>query len=395
VLPKQGETLARRILAVSIVSALVIVLTGLFAGCSKISDSLAGITLGIPTAENTFTSMEQVNAFIGESAKQGLTEINFNLALISEDDLKHVGDGMNTFYGKPESYVINHEFKKLKDIIPGEKIDVRNITTTIKRSNNYYIVNHIKKGKAIPDGMSEAKQTADRLIQMAEALPLQPGASDYDTALKAHDWLVENLEYSDDIDEFSTQNGSFGAFVNGRTMCKGYAEAMALYLTCYTDMDNEMIVGSAKNAPDAEWVGHAWNLVNMDGGWYHVDATFDDPKGNAADVLTHFYFGQSDQVMSQDHTWLTISGTPCESGDFLYYRNSGKFVEGWNAFQTMMTEEIKNGNPPFIEIAAVGVAPDQKSMQFMYKSNKALENILFSTLTYENISVFTFELHYG
>ncbi|MDR1271581.1 MAG: hypothetical protein LBK04_01080 [Clostridiales Family XIII bacterium] len=383
-----------RIAAISIVSVLFIALAGLLIGCSKISDSLAGITLGTPTAENTFTSMGQVNAFIGESAKQGLTEINFNIAIIGEDDLKHAGDGMNTFYGKPESYVVNHEFMKLDDIIPGEQVNVKNITTTIKRSNNYYIVDYIKNGKDIPEKMDEAQQTAERLMQMASEVPHQPGASDYETALKAHDWIVENFEYARDIDEFSTQNGSFGALVNGRTMCKGYAETMALYLTCYTDTDNEMIVGDAKNAPDAEWVGHAWNLVNMDGGWYHVDATFDDPEGSTGSASTHFYFGQSDHVMSQDHTWLSASGTPCESGDFLYYRNSGKFVEGWDAFRGMMIAEMKNGDPSFLEVAAVGVAPDQKSMQFMYKANKNLENIIFSTLSCENTSVFSFELYY-
>lgn len=43
-------------------------------------------------------------------------------------------------------------------------------------------------------------------------------------------------------------------------------------------------------------------MVNIDGKWYHVDLTWDDPI-SSRDVLRYDYYNLTDNQMSKDHNW--------------------------------------------------------------------------------------------
>ena len=39
----------------------------------------------------------------------------------------------------------------------------------------------------------------------------------------------------------------------------------------------------------ADEIDHAWNLVELDGKWYHLDATWDDPMPDQGEDALHQY----------------------------------------------------------------------------------------------------------
>ena len=64
-------------------------------------------------------------------------------------------------------------------------------------------------------------------------------------------------------------------------------------------VENKIVFGYANGIP------HTWNLVKLDGQWYHVDTTFDDPVVNEGtiDVLSYRYFNITDNQILLDHSF--------------------------------------------------------------------------------------------
>lgn len=126
------------------------------------------------------------------------------------------------------------------------------------------------------------------------------GMSDYDKELALHDYVVNNVDYDyTNLVKNTIPDDSYtayGALINGVAVCEGYAEAMNKLLT-KAGVISYIINGFGNG------VAHEWNLVNIQGGIYHLDATFDDPISTTTKVITHNYFNVNDVQVSKDHTW--------------------------------------------------------------------------------------------
>lgn len=138
---------------------------------------------------------------------------------------------------------------------------------------------------------------------------ITPEMSDYTRALVLHDWLIYNANY----DYTFTHYEASGVLLYGTGVCDSYARA---YLMLCTAAGLECLIVTGQAGGD----NHAWNLVLLDGEWYHVDCTWDDPGKGGSEC--HTYFCVNDETMALDHVWGT-SGTPgdvlppdAEGGDF-------------------------------------------------------------------------------
>lgn len=122
---------------------------------------------------------------------------------------------------------------------------------------------------------------------IAEAKKL---SSDYDKVKYFHDEIIKMTKYS--ASSSGNQN-AYGVFVNKKAACRGYANAFA-YL-CQAVGIECIIVDGYVAAGD-----HAWNMVKVDGNWYHTDLTWDDPTN--LNTVKYTYFLLSDAQMGKDHT---------------------------------------------------------------------------------------------
>lgn len=134
---------------------------------------------------------------------------------------------------------------------------------------------------------------------------VRDGMSDYEVAKALHDWLVLNNRYAEGEyaagDRPYKQYTAYGALVDRVSVCEGYAEAYKKLMD-RAGIPCELISG---------WAGgpHAWNIVQIDGEWYHVDTTWDDPIPNREGYVRYEYFLKSDAAMSFDHNnWDTPHG---------------------------------------------------------------------------------------
>lgn len=119
--------------------------------------------------------------------------------------------------------------------------------------------------------------------------------SDYDKIMALHDYIVDNTKY--DSERAKNQTSAYdsariqGVLYDHYAICSGYADTMAVVLTKLGITNYK--ISSAK---------HVWNAVYLDGKWYHLDVTFDDPVTTTGkDLLEHNYFlVDNDEFALQD-----------------------------------------------------------------------------------------------
>ena len=136
--------------------------------------------------------------------------------------------------------------------------------------------------------------------------------NEYDRVKVIHDYLVNNVNY----DLASIENGTInqgnhpshtaeGALCGNLAVCDGYAQAFEL-MCAEAGIYAYMMYGTAGGD------SHAWNVVKINGEWYQVDCTWDDPIVNGVVVgdgsnITYMYFLLTDNEMYADHvldtTW--------------------------------------------------------------------------------------------
>lgn len=122
---------------------------------------------------------------------------------------------------------------------------------------------------------------------------LKRGMSEFEVELYLHDYLVKNCVYDKKAEKNNNENAYsvYGALVEQRAVCQGYAEALQLLLS-YVG------INSFKELGKSEGSNHIWNVVNIGGDNYYVDVTWDDTK----DYCMYDYFNITTKQLKKDHT---------------------------------------------------------------------------------------------
>ncbi len=109
--------------------------------------------------------------------------------------------------------------------------------------------------------------------------------------LVIHDYIVNNTTYDSKRAEAITSKDpnfvpvyqshkAIGTLIQNMAICGGYSDAMSLFLI-------KMGIPNYKISNK----DHIWNFVYVEGAWYHLDLTWDDPVlKNGDELLIHDYF---------------------------------------------------------------------------------------------------------
>ncbi len=105
---------------------------------------------------------------------------------------------------------------------------------------------------------------------VAQLFPQFNTGSTYDKVLAVHDYICNTVSYSyETIEEEADFRSAYDALYYNTTVCTGYALLFQKFMD-YMGIPCYVASGTV------DGVGHAWNLVNIDGQWYHLDCTNDD-----------------------------------------------------------------------------------------------------------------------
>ena len=150
------------------------------------------------------------------------------------------------------------------------------------------------------------------------------GSTQWETALNLHDWLVTHVYYDQNLEYYGAD-----LILRGYGVCDGYTKAFCM-LCQKAGIPVRRIVGG----------DHAWNAVQLDGQWYYVDCTWDDPLGLGNETSpksgaeTRTYFCLNKTLMQLDHTgfsWENSSEQSCTSLAANYIVHSGEW-KAWGSY---------------------------------------------------------------
>lgn len=169
----------------------------------------------------------------------------------------------------------------------------------VVNSTNKYI--HFTFDVEYWESKEETEYVDDNLSSIISDMGLSESATDYDKVKAVHDWICGNVSkgtsVTSEVDgktEIATLT-AYTAFKYGQSSSAGYA-GLAYKLLYKLGVQSAIIRGTEQGSNTK-----VWNLVKLDGIWYHM-SIYDDDKDSASDGLdnatydyTYFLLGTNTQ----------------------------------------------------------------------------------------------------
>ena len=176
--------------------------------------------------------------------------------------------------------------------------------------SNGYLANGLESKEKVDNILNEIKETRDNIVKSLNGI-------DYNKIMHAHDWIINNLQYEQNITNNNVYN-LYGALIEKSAVCEGYAETLK-YILDEAGVQCVLVSGTATNS-EGKTERHEWNYVQLYGKWYAIDSTWDDPvvkgTGYVSDSIKHRYFLVGSNEMNKNHF---PNGQMTESGQKFVY----------------------------------------------------------------------------
>ena len=172
---------------------------------------------------------------------------------------------------------------------------------------------------------------------------------DFHKARYLHDTIATQTEYVDTNDNI--EHTAYGVLANGKAVCQGYSHAYGLLLKrC----------GIKSSVVISNQMGHEWNIVKVNGNFYHVDVTWDDPTYDTLGYVRYKYFMLSESAFDapdEHHDWDSVDAADTTYDTDMWWRDlktavyydSDREVEYYvkphnNFFGKIMERDVNTGD---------------------------------------------------
>ena len=174
-----------------------------------------------------------------------------------------------------------------------------------------------------------------KLNEITAGVPV--GATDFDKVLYLHNYFVKNYTY----DHTLTIRDAYTFFTEKTGVCQAY---MLGFIAAAGEL-------GIKSVPvTSEVMNHAWNLVEVDGQWYHMDVTWDDCM-TIDTFISYNYFLQSgnglasiDSGKEDGHRdWTTSKNATSTKYDAVIWRSTmSPLVKAGDTYYAALPVEADN-----------------------------------------------------
>ena len=200
----------------------------------------------------------------------------------------YIYDNPNIFYLSPSKMYLNIEtITKFADVS-------YNVFINSGNEDNYFAEGFTSE--------EQVREAINRVEEIKNNILSQRNGNNYEDIKMVHDYLVDNIEYDTTISRNNIYD-VYGALVNRIAVCEGYARSFK-YILDEMGIPCVLVIGTGTNS-QGETERHAWNYVELEGNWYAVDCTWDDPIiiGGGGQTLSsrYKYFLKGANEFNADH----------------------------------------------------------------------------------------------
>ena len=185
-------------------------------------------------------------------------------------------DNMNLFYIDVEKLILT--------INTTTALSIHNVKIS-NGENNSYLKQEFQTNINLNEKLELLNKIKGQIKSQLE------GYTDYVKVKEVHNWLIKAIEY--DTNETTIEPYSiYGALTQGKAVCEGYARSFK-YIMDELEIPCVLVSGTATNS-NGITEAHAWNYVLLNGDWYAIDVTWDDPiiigEGTVSEDTNYKYF---------------------------------------------------------------------------------------------------------
>ncbi len=154
--------------------------------------------------------------------------------------------------------------------------------------------------------------------------------SEAEKALWVHDYFVAMFSYDKEEKYFD----AYSLFTERTGVCQAYSLG---YIAVLRELGMEAVMVTSPE------MNHAWNLVRIDGHWYHVDLSYDDPRDGQFGMVSHENFLLTDAE-------IAATTSPHYAWESAFRCEDTSFIDGiWRGVESRMV--YLNGQWYFIDSA--------------------------------------------
>ena len=206
-------------------------------------------------------------------------------------------------------------------------------------------VEFVYNDKWTPDNINNARikinEKSEEILKNTSVID-----GDYNKIIYIYKYLTETIKYNDEDDD---DYNIYGALINGKATCEGFAETFQ-YLLLLSDIDCMCVVGESREQP------HEWNMAEIDGQWYFFDVTWDSPS-NTSKYLPYNYFALTlDDISSSHNIYYSDCLPEANNTKYNYYYYNNLIVKEYSEVELVnMSKYSYKLNPNHITFRTINI----------------------------------------
>ena len=273
----------------------------------------------------------------------------------------------NFFLDHPEVFYVSNDYTvSTIELFNSKRIEVE-LTYLVKDKND------------LSKKVSEIKSVIDPIINQAKNM------DKFNAELYIHDKICEMCTYYKytNIENVPEEcHTIYGCLVNKQAVCDGLSKSLQLMLD-KVEIENILVTGRLHDQ------AHAWNMINLEDKWYHVDITSDKSvkSESGKEEIIHSYFNVTSERIKNTNSLDMENILPvANSTDNNYYIKTGKYINISDSFSFKLKEILKNNdNNNLVEFAV-----DKRMSAVPEKMSYVLQDSNYSEYTNRNLIRFNY-----